>query len=481
MKILVVGAGTAGLISALILKKFLNAQVDIVYSKNIGIIGVGEGSTEHFNDFMNFIGIDQYSIIKECDATFKSGIMFENWSNKKYLHSVWPPFLDTRAQYNYVYANLIINNQKYLNPEYLWENKIDSWYLNKNEERFVSQYHFNTHKLNNFLIKLANSFDIKNIEDEIKEVMFKHNGEIDYLIGEKQNYQYDFYIDATGFKRLLIGKMGAKWISFEKYLKMKSAIVFPTGDEKNYNLWTLAKAMDYGWRFKIPTWGRHGNGYIFDSDYITADQAKEELDKEFGHDVEISKEFKFDPGYLENVWIKNCVAIGLSGSFVEPLEATSIGSTIQQSFILMHKIMNYSEKEISDYNNEFKDIMKNVRDFIFLHYMTKKNNNEFWKNLQKIEIPDSLKTNLQKWEKRLPRKEDFVSLSSYKMFSDPNFILILHGLNLINVEEIKKEFLFLNKNLIKESNIKIQNNILFQNNAKYIDHKKFIELTRNYF
>jgi hypothetical protein len=88
MKTLIVGGGTAGLITAIILKRRLDIEVDVVYSKNIGIVGVGEGSTEHFNEFMKFAGIDSHTIIKECDATFKCGIMFENWSEKPYLHSV---------------------------------------------------------------------------------------------------------------------------------------------------------------------------------------------------------------------------------------------------------------------------------------------------------------------------------------------------------------------------------------------------------
>jgi tryptophan halogenase len=478
LKILIVGGGTAGLISALILKKFLNMQIDVVYSKNIEIIGVGEGSTEHFNDFMKFVGINHFSIIKECDATYKSGIMFDKWEQKKFFHNVSEPFSNKIAQYSYFYANQISNNYDHINDTNLWENKINAIFLNKNFSPF-NQYHFNTYKLNNFLTKIANSFDIKTIEDEIKKVMFKQNGEIDYVLGEKQNYHYDFYIDATGFKRLLIGKMGAKWISFGKYLKMKSAIVFPTPDENEYNLWTLAKAMDYGWRFKIPTWGRHGNGYIFDSDYITADQAKEELDKEFGYDIEIKKEFKFDPGYLENVWIKNCVAIGLSGSFVEPLEATSIGSTIQQSYLLMHKILNYSEKEINYYNSHFKSIMENIRDFVCLHYITKKNNSMFWKDIQNIELPETLKNNLEIWRYKIPIEEDFIGQSKYSMFWQDNFICLMHGLKIFDAPYIKNE--------LKNTNIEIKNkikndweNYLFDiNNSVFLKHKNFLKYIRS--
>jgi tryptophan halogenase len=480
MKILVVGGGTAGFISALILKKFLNIEIDVVYSEKIGIIVVGEGSTEHFTDFLNFMELDKFSILQECDATFKSGIMFENWTPDNYLHSVITPFNIKQGMYPVIYSKQISEQSNELSPICYWENKISSWFVNNKKDIPFLQYHFNTYKLNSFLTKTASNYNINTINDEIKNITFKENGEIDYLTGEKQNYKYDFYIDATGFQRLLIGKMGAKWISFSKYLKMKSAIVFPSQDEEEYNLWTLSKAMDYGWRFKIPTWGRHGNGYIFDSDYITADQAKEELDKEFGYDVEIKKEFKFDPGYLENVWIKNCVAIGLSGSFVEPLEATSIGSTIQQSYLLMHKLLNYSDKEIDSYNKNFQSIMENIRDFVALHYVVKKNSTSFWKDIQNIEMPESLQNNLEIWKNKIPIREDFSNQSNYCLFWEDNFTLVIDGLGLFNQNSIKKEYNLLNqtiKNFADKTLLDYKN---IEKNSKYIGHKQYIHLTRKF-
>jgi hypothetical protein len=109
----------------------------------------------------------------------------------------------------------------------------------------------------------AYSFGFRNIEFDIW-----YCGNIDKLIGTNLTYKSDFYIDATGFNRILMTKLNVKWKSFNKYLKLNSAITFPTADENNYNYWTLAKAMNSGWRFKIPTWGRHGNGYIYDNNFI---------------------------------------------------------------------------------------------------------------------------------------------------------------------------------------------------------------------
>jgi tryptophan halogenase len=477
MKILVLGGGTAGLISGLILKKFLNAQVDVVYSKDIGIIGVGEGSTEHFKAFLKFMGIDKNELIKKTNATYKAGTMFQDWTKKPYLHTVSNPFQNKISQYNYVYAKQISEKNKYIAQKYIWENKIPIQYLAAYNEYPFNQFHFNTHMLNEFLTEYGKNIGIKFFEDTINNIVFKNSGEIDYLVGKKQNYHYDFYIDATGFKKLLIGKMGAEWVSFSKYLKMKSAIVFPTPDEEEYNLWTLAKAMDYGWRFKIPTWGRHGNGYIFDSDYITADQAKEELDKEFGFDVEISKQFNFDPGHLDKVWIKNCVAVGLSGSFVEPLEATSIGTSIQQSFLLMNRILNYTQKEIDLYNKEFTKIMENIRDFIFLHYVVKKNNSIFWKDVEKQNMPDSLCHSLDMWKHRLPIEEDFIG-SKYFLFWDANFIVVMYGLEILNEKSIMNEYKNCSNIAKNEADILVSNEINFEKFEKTVSHKNFIKFIR---
>jgi tryptophan halogenase len=477
VKVLVVGVGTSGLISALILKRFLNIEVDVVYSKNIGIIGVGEGSTEHFNDFMNFVGIDYFSIIKECGATFKSGIMFEGWTKEPYLHNVGAPFNNKIGQYPYVYSRQISNGSNRVNSQLIWDNKLSEHALNNKTVAPFNQYHFDTHKLNTFLIKFANKAGINTIIDDIKDVVFKETGEIDYVVGDIKNYNYDFYIDSTGFKRLLIGKMDTRWVSFSKFLKMKAAVVFQTSTNEEYDLWTLAKSMDYGWRFQLTTQDHIGNGYVFDSDYVSLDKVKEELDKEMGFDVNIAKTFSFDPGHLDTPWVKNCVAVGLSGSFVEPLEATSIGTTIQQTYLLMHKLLNYSEKDIKTYNNSFTSIMNNLRDFIFLHYITKKDTTDFWKDVKEISLPESLNHNIDIWKNRLPIKEDFSNQSQYSLFWDDNFTVVMHGLGLFNIESIKKEYDSLSNEFKNYVEPQISN---FLSSETGISHKKFIQTVTKY-
>ena len=167
-----------------------------------------------------------------------------------------------------------------------------------------------------------------------------------------KKYQSDFYIDCTGFKKLLISKLGAKWVSYKKYLPMNEAIAFATKDTKEYPPYTLANAMKAGWMWRIPTQGRWGNGYVFNNKYINAKEAQKECEKYLGHSIKVAKNIKFEAGVLDKVWIGNCVAIGLSSSFIEPLEASSIGISIQQSFLLMHLITNYYKNDIDLYNKK---------------------------------------------------------------------------------------------------------------------------------
>jgi tryptophan 7-halogenase len=442
-KIAIVGGGTAGLVTALILqKKFENMSIDIIRSEKIGIIGVGEGSTEHWSDFMEFVGIDHRTLVRETDATFKSGIMFENWGKNNFLQSIGDMFNYENYGYPIVYSNLISKGAlpKDLVSSMSWNSQSNIWFIGKDDQSQVQQYHFNTNKLNDFLTKICKERGIGIIDDEINEIILDDAGYINKLEGTKSNYNYDFFVDSTGFSKLLISKMGSTWKSYAEYLRMNSAIVFPIENQGEIPMWTLAKAMSAGWVFRIPVWGRYGNGYIFDDNYISQDEAKREVEQYLETDVEIKKVIKFEPGRLEKCWIKNCCAIGLSASFVEPLEASSMGTSIQQAFLLGDSLINYNEKVIDRYNNTVVDILDNIRDFLCLHYLTDRDDSRFWKDQREIKIPDRLRDQLEIWKHKIPSHADFSDLSDKILFSQLHFTLILHGLDKFNIRSIKLEY-----------------------------------------
>lgn len=480
--ILVVGGGTAGFVSALILKtKFPHLKIDVVRSTKIGIVGVGEGSTEHWSDFMKLVGIEYPELIRECDSTFKSGIMFKGWSDEKpdYLHSINSGFNYRKNNYSAVLARQIAskaNPNQMVSPQ-AWDSRVNTWFVGKEDIAPTAQFHFDTHKLNEFLTTVSINRGIEVFDDEIVEVKLDESG-ISSIAGEKNQYKYDFYIDSTGFKRLLIEQLGGKWQSHSKYLKMKSTLLFSSKTKEEIPSYTVAQAMNYGWMFSIPTYERTGNGYIFDSDYIDADAAKKEVEEFIGYKIDDYRVLTFDPGSIDKAWIKNCCAVGLSASFVEPLEASSIGTSIQQAFLLADLIVNYDDRVIKKYNSIVEGIVENIRDFIILHYVTNKNSSDFWKDMQSLELPEKLKNKLSLWKHKLPTLDDFIDTSAYRLFNDQHHIFIMFGLGLFDVESIQKEYCYNTSDDTKgevESLLDHEINLRCQT----IPHRTMLDIIRN--
>ncbi len=477
--IVILGGGTSGLVAALILRsRFPNKIIKIIKSGKIGIIGVGEGSTEHWKAFMDYCDIDLFELIKESDATVKYGVMFEDWTKEPYFHSVNDIFVNYRfSQYQAGFGQLIYSGRKQIEsgePIYKTSEMFEREVYLKNFRSY--QFHFHTFKLNEYLLKKCKQRNIQVVEDEIKDVVCRDN-KIIKLIGN-QIHESDFFIDTSGFKRILISKLGAKWHDYNKYFLLNRAIAFPTKDTENYPLYTLAKALKYGWMWRTPVYGRWGNGYVFDSTLINSEQAKEEVESILGYKVEIFKDISFQPGAIDRPWIGNCVAVGLSCSFVEPLEASAIGSSINQMFLLMHMLENYTEEDINSYNKEMKLILENIRDFIFAHYLVKRRDTKFWEKVNKLEMPETLKNNLAKWQSRLPIKSDFTG-SNYYMYNEHNWASILWGLNLFNKEKIDKEFLSYYpswRNHAKETMDKWRKDYYVH---PKLEHKKYLNVIRN--
>ena len=482
MKILVVGGGTAGLMSSMMLKtRFPKYQIDMVCSKKIGIIGVGEGSTEHWTDFAEYVGIDTQEMIKATDATFKVGILFKGWGVPDYMHSIQDGYnLQLGNQYPYIFGNIIQDNShsNEMSSKSFWDNKINKFYV-ENRQIPVSQYHFNTFKLNEYLTQKTIDKGINIINDEITDVNLSQDGGIESVASADNCYDYDFYIDCTGFKRLLISKLGAEWKSHSDYLATNSAVVFQTPDTDEYNMWSLSQAMKCGWMFRTPTYGRWGNGYIYDSALLTPDEAVAEVEEVLGFKITVGKHLKFDPGALDRSWIKNCCAIGLSSSFIEPLEASSIGASIQQMFMLIHSISNYNETSIKKYNKSYRSLVENIRDFIVLHFVCPREDTEFWKKVKDIELPNSLQEKLDIWKDRLPTEVDFDTDTNFVLFKALHFVMVLHGLELFDLEKIKQEYNTLGDD-IKQNADDIRKHLVQESDQhqEFLSHKEFLNLLR---
>tara|TARA_Y100001963_G_scaffold20926_1_gene26868 strand:- start:1415 stop:2851 length:1437 start_codon:yes stop_codon:yes gene_type:complete len=465
--IIIVGGGTAGCISALILnRRFPQCSINIIESEKIGIVGVGEGSTEQWKDFIKYCGFTDEEIIRECGATFKMGILYDKWDDKPFMHSI---LLDRYPgeNYYYSYAHLISNNvsKKELQPNWVWDSNVPLQYYIPSR-----QYHFDTFKLNSFLHKKCIERGINFFVDDIGNVTLDDQGNIESLVGKSGYYKSDFYVDCSGFKRLLVqNTLGIKWKSYNEYLPLNSAIAFQTPESEKYNMWTKATAHNAGWGWTIPVQGKTGNGYVYSDNFISQSEAHKEMERYTRRRIKNVKHFKFDAGRLENFWYKNCVAIGLSSNFVEPLEATSIGTSIQQAYLLTQMLPSYDYQK---YNSLMVDIFDGIIDFIVAHYLVRREDTPFWKEVKyNLKIPDSLKNLLSMWKNRLPQGSDLTN--PYKVISAINYIPILYGLNWFDIKAISKEYeMYPRHDLV---DIDLMEKKCYDKNSPKIEHKKLIQ------
>jgi tryptophan halogenase len=453
---LVLGGGTAGYITALMIKAaYPEKSVALIKSEKIGIIGVGEGSTKEFTQFLNFIGVKPYDILKHTGATFKSGIFFEDWSDKKFLHTrssfhdkTW---LKIKPYYLFHIGNDLSDSfsQIPLCDKCYFNNQFYPNFLENPNQSPVNQYHFDTFKLNNYFYQLAIEREIHIIDDEITKI--NETNEINFIQGEKK-YQADFYFDCTGFKRIL---NKSNWIGYSDKLICNKAVAFQTEKMPEYNAWTLAKKYKGGWRWQIPTQDRTGNGVVY-NDSLIDDEIKKLIDNG-------KREFDFYPGRLQNIWNKNCLSVGLSAMFVEPLEATSIGSTINQIFMFLDTYPSSNNRET--YNNSINKVFDQLVEFIQLHYLNTELNGD---------LSNELREKLRQWKNNLPREED-VNVS-YGLFEVGNYIEVLYGLNYFNTNVIKNVFENLPVNLKNKVVKDTDDFIAFNDKSPKIGHKKAIDL-----
>ena len=478
----ILGAGNAGLISALMLRAcFTDLPVTVIKSNKIGTIGVGEGSNEHWEDFSKLTGISVNDIITNAGATFKHGIKFVNWRNGKdtFYHSLpeWFVSQDSYTGLPFTLMNFVANN---VDPETLVFDLALEGKIAGPLGSGVGQFHFDTFKLNSFLEKLCIDRNIKIIEDTVVRVELDKSGNVDTLVGEAYRHQFEFYIDTTGFERVIHKQLGSKWVSYQKHLPTNSAIAFPSPLDGKISTFTTATARQHGWSWQIPTQDRFGNGYVFNNNFADVDTVLEELQKEYKDKIKIAKVIDFTPGKVDKFWIKNCVAVGLSGSFIEPLEASSIGATIEQIKCLASSLVCWSKEDQfieRKYNKTFDRVSENILDFVQLHYLGQRTDTEFWRwckndmvltNFNRETI-DYFKDNFVSW--------NFFHENNYELFDELDWIQVMHGLGMFNIPKIKEKYLdnFQVWQTVTENEL---SRVPSEKNWEFLSHEKTIELIK---
>jgi len=392
-KIVVLGGGIAGWMTALFCRKtFPLASITVIENTSLGTVGVGEGTTVGFTHFLNEIGLDEFDVMREAGGTIKSGISFENWNgdNKKYFHSFrgedvfsLPPHFDGGCEKYYLQTlikeGLDFNEYVYVS-RLAYRNELDLY-------KVPIALHMDNFKLGTYLRSIGEKRNIICVDGNFSHVGVDENNFIQKLcLDDGRYFECDFVFDCSGFAKLLIGKYyKTSWRSYKDFLPMDKAIAFTLESEKDVKPYTQSIAMKYGWMWKIPVKDRIGAGYVFDSNYLTDEEAIDEAQQFLGQTLSKVRPISFDAGNHEKFWVKNCISIGLASNFIEPLEATSLDIVASQLIALkwsLNHIFKYNEKTIASYNETLVKWLEGITQFIYLHYLTKRSDTEFWATFQ---------------------------------------------------------------------------------------------------
>jgi tryptophan halogenase len=494
MKIVIVGGGTAGWLAALMIKKIQGTSHDVtvIESSKIGIVGAGEGSTGYLTDIIQGntwdYGCNEADFFKETGATVKLGIKHKEWRElgHEYIAPIDAPavngvgtdYLSMYAILNDIPLHLASDNGKFI------EDSLSSFTMLGDviDNTKGHAYHFDAHLVGKYFKKVCGS-EVTHIDSEVTEVNLSKNDEIKSLsLSNGQIVEADFFIDASGFAKVLSNKLGIEWKSYSKHLPVNTAMPFilPFEEDEKIDPLTTAWALSSGWMWMIPTQERYGCGYVFDDRFISHEEAQKEVETKLGKKIEPIRFLKFDTGRLETFWNGNCLSIGLAAAFAEPLEATSIHSTILQlnSFIFDYlkdsKEQTINTGMINIYNRKISKMYDDFRDFLVIHYMGKRDDSEFWRWITTGEtLTDQAKDIIEMQKSKIVHPKDMDQYFGYAGAGLYNWVLA--GLGYIGKEEAKRELDFYNQYDIAQTVWKINEGAFESAKSVIIDNTEFIK------
>lgn len=454
-KITIVGGGTAGWITATYLQTALNmvggehpVEIQLIESPNIPTVGVGESTLPIMPLLLQTLRLDEAVFFNRTNATFKCAGRFVNWNvdkNKKPVTTITPfdggqIINGYPLAYYFNYFGSLTGHPQYVDNIVPTQAVIDTYKAPRTLEMkdyelaLGYSYHLDAKLFADYLREVAVERGVKHIQDDVLDVKQDERGYIASLqLQQRGNCPVEFVVDCTGFKGLIIrGILKEPFISYEDYFLCDRAlpVIIPHKNPKQIRPATTATALSAGWMWNVPLFNRVGTGYVYSSKFIDDQQAQDEIMHQLG-DTEILNEprpISFNVGRSRRAWVKNCVAIGLSGSFVEPLEATAIGMIDKAARWLGSY---FPDKAISpelanQYNTLMAKTADEARDFIFMHYyLSNRLDTPFWKAVcNDMTVPDGLREKLDLWKHVLP-KEDITL--DHQMFDYENFIYALYG------------------------------------------------------
>ena len=410
LDIVILGGGTAGWMAAAALVSLIpptRCRVRLIESEEIGIVGVGEATFPEIRNFNDAIGIDEAEMMRATKAAFKLGIQFVDWGFKgsRYIHPFGvhgPVGMDhifhhrwLRARglgvksdlQDYSFAAQAARDCRFELPE-TRNTKIDSAY--------TYAYHFDAGLYSVYLRGVAEQRGVVRTEGKVKDVVQDpETGDIRSLLLESgETISGDLFVDCSGFRSLLLGKtLGVEWEDWSKWLPCDRAFAVPS-ERDELSPYTRSTAMEAGWRWRIPLQHRTGNGYVFSTGFIEEDEAAASLMRSLETKALAEpRMLRFQAGRRVVNWAKNCVAIGLAGGFLEPLESTSI-YLIQVAIMELVPLLpdKRTDPRLRDEFNRLIDLQyERIRDFLILHYkLNRREDAEIWRYCAAMEVPESL-------------------------------------------------------------------------------------------
>lgn len=402
-KVVIAGGGTAGWVAAAALSKQLGKLIEVVLieSDQIGTVGVGEATIPPMRVFHSLLGIDEQEFMRATNAVFKLGISFKNWGQigDHYIH----PFGTTGqgsflADFQHFWLH---GKSKGINAEFgeysfeIQAAKANKFATSKNSSINFA-YHLDATRYAQYLRQFSEKLGTTRIEGKIQQVQQHPDGDIKALLLESgELVEADLFIDCTGFTGLLIDKtLKTPYEDWSHWLPCNSAIAVQTESVEPAKPYVTCTAHQAGWQWHIPLQHRVGNGNVFCSDFMSDDQATQHLlDNAKGKVLTEPRVIKYKTGRREVFWNRNCVALGLSSGFVEPLESTSI-YMFMNGIVRLMKMFPFdgvTQQSINEYNKQSIAELENIRDFIILHYhVTSREDSEFWRYCKNMSVPDSL-------------------------------------------------------------------------------------------
>ncbi len=417
--VVVLGGGSAGWITACLLHHEWGkrgGRVTVVESPQIGIIGVGEGSTPQLKAFFDHLGIAEDEWMGPCEATYKLGIRFAGWSERAGYESYFHPFpgpIDLHSEPGFI-ANCAAARRGFDAPTHP-----DDWFLASRlakdgrsplpADTFPFRpsygYHFNSHRLGEFLRDWGTERGIEHRPLTVSEIEMSENGDVAALLcDDGERIEGNLFVDCSGFRSVIAqAKMGVPFRSFEENLFNDSAVVMPTAHLGDFKPQTEAIAMHAGWRWSIPLTSRVGNGYVYSSRYLSDDEAEAELRASLGAaaDGVEARFLKMKVGRVETSWTGNCLAAGLAQGFLEPLEATALHIVIVTAleFASAYEQGGFTAQNRDAFNTSIAARYEGIRDYIVGHYrLNQRTDTKYWReNAANDRLSDGLKAMMTAW------------------------------------------------------------------------------------